>query len=180
MINVLRKKNLKNQKGFNLANFYWKTKATTKGHGNTKQEDQGPIRMANELNFINKKNIKFPHWLPTCNKSIVGMGGRSWKGVSSKVAKPIATSWVKMEDVCIFWRVMEIIWPKKKKPKQKWIAFKPFHTPSYIAIVMYKDFYLLVQTIKNLDCPKEELILWVPIIILFFLRVLLLSQWNLE
>jgi hypothetical protein len=44
-----------------LPNFIGKKKATTKGHGNTKQEDQGPITMANELNFINKKEIKFPH-----------------------------------------------------------------------------------------------------------------------
>jgi hypothetical protein len=78
-------------------------------------------------------DINFLIWLLACNKSIVGMGGGSWKGGSSKVAKPIVISWVKMEDVCIFWRVMEIIW-QKKEPQQKWIAFKPFRTPSYIAI----------------------------------------------
>lgn len=106
-----------------------------------KQEYQGPIRMANELNFINKKDIKFPHWLTTCNKSIVGMGGGSWKEGSSKVAKPIVISWVKMEDVCIFWRVMEIIWPKKKTKTKvdnlQAISYPKLHCHSHV-----KDFYL--------------------------------------
>jgi hypothetical protein len=44
-----------------LPKFIEKQKVTTKGHGNTKQEDQNPIRMANELNFINKNGYKFPH-----------------------------------------------------------------------------------------------------------------------
>jgi hypothetical protein len=44
-----------------LPNFIEKQKQPPRDMEIKKQEYQGPIRMANELNFINKKDIKFPH-----------------------------------------------------------------------------------------------------------------------
>jgi hypothetical protein len=37
-----------------------------------------------------------------CNKSAMEMGGVSWRGGSRKIPRPVATTQLKMEDVCTF------------------------------------------------------------------------------
>jgi hypothetical protein len=41
------------------------------------------------------------------------MGGASWKGGSQEIIKPTTTTRFKMEDVCIFYNVIEFFWWKQ-------------------------------------------------------------------
>ncbi len=54
------------------------------------------------------------------------MGGVSWKGGSGEVAKPMAIARLKMEDVCIFYNVIETFWQRKVTKVKRWGPSIPF------------------------------------------------------
>jgi hypothetical protein len=59
--------------------------------------------------LFQKQGMILNNQLPTTyNKLTMGMGAGSLKGGSQEVAKPNVQ--LKMEDVYIFWKVMEILW----------------------------------------------------------------------
>ncbi len=74
------------------------------------------------MSNYNKLDVKnsSSQQLAICNRSTVAMGAMSWRGGSSKVARPIISTRLKMEDVCILCNVIEILWWRKvTKTKKK-------------------------------------------------------------
>jgi hypothetical protein len=61
----------------------------------------------------------------------MGMGGGSLKGGSQEVAKPNVQ--LKMEDVYIFWKVMEILWWRKITKLETLRCLSPFITQATLA-----------------------------------------------
>ncbi len=85
------------------------------------------------------RSIIFICQKPTaCNISVMVMGGVSWRGGSCKVAKPMTTTQLKMEDTCILRNVIEIFWQRKMTKVKIW-------TPSSL----FKLQMAMAQSCKN-------------------------------
>ncbi len=66
-----------------------------------------------ELSTYNKLAIFLCQKLKTYNNSVVVMGGVSWRGENQEIIKFMATAQFKMEDILIFYNVIEIFWRRK-------------------------------------------------------------------
>ncbi len=66
----------------------------------------------------------------------MAMGGVSWRGGRRKMAKPIIIAQFKMEDVCIFCNVIEIVLIIKNNQDRKKEPFWPFEAPNGIGTIM--------------------------------------------
>jgi hypothetical protein len=54
------------------------------------------------------------------------MGDVSWKGGSQEVARPTTIAWVKMEEACNLYNVIEIFYRKKVTKTERGGPFSPF------------------------------------------------------
>jgi hypothetical protein len=119
----------------NLAKLYWKTKHAIGGCGSTKKIMLFSLNwMENGLYFTSKEW----YWVFSLNYQLpivswLGMGGGSLKGGSQDVAKPTINFQLKMEDVYIFWKLMEILWWRKITKMEIGSPLSPLITQATLA-----------------------------------------------
>ncbi len=64
--------------------------------------------------------------LIACNRLDVVMGGGFWRDGNWEVAKPMAITWLKMENACILYNVIEFFWQRKVIEIERWKPLNPF------------------------------------------------------
>jgi hypothetical protein len=84
------------------------------------------------------------------------MGGGSLKGGSQKVAKPTINVQLKMEDVYIFWKVMEFFWWRKITKMETWSPLSPFITQATLACSCEKMSLCLWKQLLTLIVKKKN------------------------
>jgi hypothetical protein len=91
--------------------------------------------------------------LIACNKLVVVMKGVFWRGGSQEVARPITTTWIKMEDGCILCIAVEFFSRKriiKTKKKEGLITFLSSKYRWHNHVRTYEPIHVNIQIFQML------------------------------